>query len=245
MNMDDIIKLSPSDFEIFICYILEKLGYKVSPISIGEDIGIDVLAMNESDKIGIQIKKYIKRKINLAMIYHTYGAAAYYDCSKVVIITLSELTPKANIVANKLDVEIWDKDKLLGLIQMSNFNISELLNKESKYVENWFYEIWKTNIKQLEGKRVKHITRDSYITVVSVDDDGMSIINSNGRKRNFDIDIFLQVLTRLKDKGSITREEINNDYQRRGSSAISAVLLMLPNIYKDHSADKTTLVWKK
>lgn len=243
--MDDIIKLSPSEFEAFICCMVGKLGYEVRPISIGEDIGIDALAMNEFDKIGIQIKKYIKRKINLSMIYHTYGAAAYYDCSKAVIITLSELTPKADIVANKLGVEIWDKDKVFNLIQRSNFDINELLNKESKYVENWFYEIWKTYIKQLEGKRVKHITRDSYITVLSVDEDGMSIVNSNGRKRKIDIDIFLQVLTRLKDKGSITREEINNDYQRRGSSAISAVLLTLPNIHKDHKADKTTLVWKK
>lgn len=244
MEMEDIISLTPNDFEVLICNLVEGLGYKVKHFAPGEDIGIDIIAANEKRSMAIQVKKYIKRKVNLAMVYHTYGAAAYYDCTKKIIVTLSELTPKALEVAEKLDVEIWDKDILLKLFQSVSIK-NPTRHNQSGITEDWFFEIWNNYIKELKGQKVKHLSRDTYITVIDVNDDGLSIINSNGRKRVFGIDIFRHILTKLRSEGSITREEINNEYQRRGSSAISAIIVTIPDIYKDNNIKKTVIVWKR
>lgn len=179
------------------------------------------------------------------MIYHTYGAAAYYDCTKSIIVTLSELTPKAIEAAKKLNLEVWDKNKIMTLIQSLERMKIPIKSKQINTTEDWFFEIWNSYIKKLKGKNVKHLSRDTYITIIDVDDDGLSIINSNGRKRDFSIDIFKYILTKLKNEGSITREEINNEYQRRGSSTISAIIVTIPGIYKDINVKKTTIVWKR
>jgi restriction system protein len=113
VKLEDILELSPSDFERLMASMLITLGYNVKPIDLGEDIAIDILANNDQELIGIQVKKYKSRKVNLLMIYHTFGAAAYYDCNKAVIITLSELASRAMEAAKKLKVEIWGRDSIL------------------------------------------------------------------------------------------------------------------------------------
>lgn len=243
MELRDIEGLLPSDFERFIGHILCRLGYSVINIAIGEDIGIDVLAVKDDEVLGIQIKKYTNRKVNLEMIYHVYGAAAFYDCTRPIIVTLGQLTTNATDIAKKLKVEVWSKDKILELVRLSKINDLSFLNKNKSNNNDWFYSIWETHIKTLEGKRIKHSVKDSFIDITKVDNDGMTIINSNGRKRNFNIDIFRQVLAKLRNQGYITRSEINDDYQRRGSSAISAVLVTIPGVSKDNNKDITTLRW--
>lgn len=245
MMFQYIVNLSPNEFEVFISNLLKGQGYTIKRFAPGEDIGIDIIANKDNYSIAIQVKKYISRKVNLSMVYHTYGATEYYNCNKSVIVSLSELTPKAMKVAKKLNVEIWDKNKIIELTKsIDNMEIKNV-TKQIEIPEDWFYNIWNCNIKELKGKRIKHLSRDTYITVVDVDDDGLSIINSNGRTRNFSIDIFRYILTKLKNEGIITREEINNEYQRRGSSTISAIIVTIPGIYKDESIKKTTIVWKK
>lgn len=242
MNLNDIAKLNPHDFEKLICSVLKDMGYKVKQVKLGDDIGIDIIANNEGESLAVQVKKYVNRKINLAMIYHTYGAATYYECSRSVIVTLSDLTPRAIEAAQKLKVEIWNPIELLKKVEYLHFEppTDEIWDKNKE----WFYHIWNTHIKSLQGTTIRHITRPTHITVITVNDDGMIISNSNGRIRRVDIEIFHQVLTKLKCEGKITRSAINNDYQRRGSSAICAILAIIPGIEKDDNAQQTTLVWK-
>lgn len=243
MNLKDIVKLTPHDFEELISHILKDLGYNVRRIKQGDDIGIDILANNERESLAVQVKKYEHRKINLAMIYHTYGAAAYYECSRAVIVTLSDLTPRATEVARKLKVEIWNQEELLKKVKSIHFEPS--IDEIGDENEEWFYRIWNTHIKCLQGTTIRHITRPTHITVNTVNDDGLIISNSNGRIRRFDIEIFHHVLAKLKSEESLTRAAINDDYQRRGSSAICAILAAIPGIYKDDNAQRTTLVWKQ
>lgn len=243
MRFEAIEKMNPFDFEKIVCKIFENLGYNVKHIEQGEDIGIDILANNENESLAIQVKKYVKRKINLDMIYHTYGAAAFYDCSKAIIVTLGECTPRAYEVSEKLSVEIWGKDIIKTLAEKIDF--MPACEKEDKKIdlEDWFYQIWVNHIKCLQTKKVKHLVRNSHFTITCVDDDGICIINSSGREKTIDIDTFRRTVTKFKKEGRITRKTINDNYQRRGSSVISAILATLPNVYKDDKAKETTLIW--
>jgi len=243
MIFEDLKEMNPFDFEKIVCKIFENLGYKVKHIKQGDDIGIDILASNGNELLAVQVKKYVQRKINLEMIYHTYGAAAFYGCSKAIIITLNELTLRAYEASKKLPVEIWGKDIIKELAEKIDFTPTS--KKEDKKIdsEDWFYKIWVNHIKCLQKKQLKHLVRNSHFTITCVDDDGICIVNSKGAQRNIDIYSFRDVITKLKNDGKITREAINDDYQRRGSSVISAILATLPNVHKDDNARETTLIW--
>lgn len=68
MDIKDIINLSPNDFEVFISKLVEAQGYKVKLFTLGEDIGIDIIAENEKESIAIQVKKYNNRKIKFTIL---------------------------------------------------------------------------------------------------------------------------------------------------------------------------------
>jgi len=243
MTYEEIESLSPAKFEKLVVLVLQKLEYETTHISLANDIGIDIIAKKSHETIAVQVKKYENRRINLAMIYHTYGAAAYYGCSKAVIITLSELTSKAEQVAKKLNVEIWGRATLLNHVASLSLTSKSLLENMGATETEWFYYIWNTHIKRLQGQGVRHIAHNTYITVLKVNDDCMTVANSNGNEREFDISIFRQVLARFKSEGRITRKQINEDYQRRGSSAICAVIATIPGVEKAEGVRQSTLIW--
>lgn len=243
MEFCNLAELPPPDFENLIGRMLLSLGYEIKHIPRGENIGIDLVASNKRERIAIQIKKYRSRKINSAMIYHTFGAKAYYDCSRAVIVTLNILTPDASEVANKLNVEIWENDTLLKMLESSKKMDRILHAAIDGSNEDWYYSIWNNHVKRLEGEDCNHLGRVTHITVTDVDDDGIAFVNSNGNRRTISIDIFRQVLIRLKREGCITRAAINDDYSGSTSSAICAILVKIPGITQDKRAQIITLIW--
>jgi|GEM_PF-6910753 len=245
MNNFDIETLTPEDFERLIVLLLSKQGYETKHIPLGDDIGIDILAKKNGESIAVQVKKYDSRKINLAMVYHTFGAAAYYDCTRAIIITLSDITANAENAARKLNVEIIGKEALIGQIETLSITKDLLYQYTSDMPKDWFYDVWNTHIKSLCGREVKHVYKETFIKIIDVNNDGLKIINSNGKYRNYDIEIFRQVLTKLRNLGKITRAEINDNYQRRGASAISAVISTIPFVEKDNNPRTVTLKWKE
>jgi restriction system protein len=238
---NSLLKLSNAEFENIIARIVSSMGYITEIVPINYDVGIDVIARKDNEKLAIQVKKYIDRKINLDMVYHTYGACAYYDCTKPVIATLGSLTLNAEKVAKKLNVSIWDYDYIASLID--KLDIADSLQEKGEREE--FEDLWLCHFRKLEGKRVSHLKRDTFILIQKVDDNGIFEISSNGKKKFFPISIFRWAITQLKENGVLTRSDINDEYKGRGSSAISAILSTLPSVVIDETESKITLRWKK
>lgn len=243
MEFRKLTELLPPDFEKLIGRMLQSLGYEVKQIPQEDGVGIDLVASKERETIAVQVKKYKTRKINLAMIYHAYGAAAYYDCSRAVIATLNILTPIAAEAANKLNVEIWGQDTLLELLESSRKIDENLTAADEAYNEDWYYTIWNNHVRILEGETCSHLGRRTHITVTSVDDDGIAYENSKGNRGTLNIDVFRQVLKRLRREGCITRAAINDEYSGRASSAICAILVKIPGIVQDTNAQIITIMW--
>ena len=240
MVPDELGKLGNYEFEALIANMTKKMGYTVEMIPLGQDLGIDIIARKGSESLAIQVKKYENRKVNLDIIYHTYGACSYYDCTRAIVATLGTLTPNAEKAANKLNVDIWNSTFIktqLGQVQPNNL---PQINKDREH----FYQLWDNHFKTLEGRRIKHLTKDTYILIRTVDEDGICEISSNNKERFFPIYIFKWAVAELSNKGNITRSDINDEYKKRGSSAISAILSTLPNVSIDFSKRPIALTWK-
>jgi hypothetical protein len=70
----------------------------------------------------------------------------------------------------------------------------------------------------------------------------ITIINSNGKERHFNIDRFREIIIKLKNNGSISRAEVSDDYRRRGASAICAVIAAIPNVKINKINNGTLLI---
>lgn len=116
-QIKNIDKMSGIEFEKYTKFLLEELDYKKVRItkSVG-DQGIDVITNKDGIKIGIQCKRH-KKNIGNKAIQEVHAGIGYYSLDKGIVLTNSYFTNSARTLANKLDVELWDRKKLIKLIE--------------------------------------------------------------------------------------------------------------------------------
>ncbi|WIF88289.1 restriction endonuclease [Acholeplasma laidlawii] len=122
-----IDQLKPHDFEKIIAETYKRLGFRVKITKRSHDYGVDVFAEKGEDKICIQAKLYLKQKVNLKAIQKIYTAKGIYKCNTAVVITNAKFQKSATISANKLQVLLIGRKRLLKNLILT---VKKLIPKE-------------------------------------------------------------------------------------------------------------------
>jgi len=110
--------VSAREFEEFVAYLCELMGYKVELLQQTRDWGADVLAWHGGpfkSKIltAIQVKRYAgHRKVTLKNVYELHGAVSHYNANLGQVVTTSAFTKPAMEFAKKQDINLVDMQKL-------------------------------------------------------------------------------------------------------------------------------------
>ena len=207
--------MTPDQYEKYVANYFQNKGYKVKQTPYSNDYGVDVFAEKNKEKIAIQAKMFgnSNRKINRQMVMEFYGAKDFFNCNKGIIVTDGEIIQNAKDVADKLGIEI-----------LFIYPQSHVPKNNSQ-----FDEIWENYVMPLEGKT---ITRNNgkINKILEVNWGGINRITSNGNQQKIDIEIFKKTIKHILENGSITRQEINDEYSKRASSGIVLILSQLPMI---------------
>lgn len=103
-------------FEYFIAKVLRKNGFKnVNVTKASGDYGVDITANKDNQKWAFQCKRY-SSNLGLKPIQEIYAGAKKYEADKAVVFTNVYFTPNAQTLAKTLNVELWDRDTLAGMI---------------------------------------------------------------------------------------------------------------------------------
>jgi len=100
--------MSGKQFEEFITYLFNNLGYKATQTKLSGDQGIDVIAFKGQTKIAIQAKCYHKPVGNHAIMEAVAGAR-HYKADKVLVVTNNTFTKSAIELAESNGVILWDR----------------------------------------------------------------------------------------------------------------------------------------
>ena len=207
--------MTPDQYEKYVANYFQNKGYKVKQTPYSNDYGVDVFAEKNKEKIAIQAKMFgnSNRKINRQMVMEFYGAKDFFNCDKGIIVTDGEIIQNAKDVADKLGIEI-----------LFIYPQSHVPKNNSQ-----FDEIWENYVMPLEGKTI--IRNNGKINkILEVNWGGINRITSNGNQQKIDIEIFKKTINHILENGSITRQEINDEYSKRASSGIVLILSQLPMI---------------
>jgi restriction system protein len=117
LSQDKIDMLSGKDFESYLCVHFQKMGYKVRKTPDTNDYGADLLLYKDSEKVVVQAKRY-KNKVGVKAINEVLGALHYYNCNRAIVVTNSFYTPNAIKMANKCNVELWDRTTIKKLFKI-------------------------------------------------------------------------------------------------------------------------------
>ena len=104
------------EFESFCAKLLEENGYKNVEVTRGSgDQGIDIIAYRDDIKYGIQCKCYSSDIGNKA-VQEVYAGKAFYHCHVGIVLTNRYFTKSAIELAERNGIILWNRDKLLELI---------------------------------------------------------------------------------------------------------------------------------
>lgn len=124
IKIEDVDQLDGIEFEHFISYLFEGMGYSVIVTPASGDQGIDIIVAKQGVRLGVQAKRYITPVTNTA-IQEVVAGIGHYNLQKGIVVTNSNYTKSAIELAKSNDVILWDRNKLIEIIQtvksMNNF----------------------------------------------------------------------------------------------------------------------------
>ncbi|MBR4289767.1 MAG: restriction endonuclease [Oscillospiraceae bacterium] len=116
----DFDSMEGHEFEFFCASLLKKNGYEHINVTRGSgDQGIDIIAYRDGIKYGIQCKCY-SADIGNKAVQEVFAGKAFYECHVGVVLTNQYFTKAAIELAKKNGIILWDRKKLLSMIDISN-----------------------------------------------------------------------------------------------------------------------------
>lgn len=113
-SMDE---LEGHDFEYYCADLLRKRGFLDVEVTKGSgDFGIDILAEKDGITYGVQCKCY-HAPIGVFAVQEAYAGRDYYDRMVGVVMTNQYFTEPAVKMAGKLNVLLWDRGYLEGMLE--------------------------------------------------------------------------------------------------------------------------------
>ena len=117
-TIQQLKKLDPYQFELFVAKIYKDLGYEVTPTPRVNDGGKDIILKKDNQLYYVECKRY-EGSIGRPMIQKLVGACAI-DGAKPIFVTTSRFTQGALKYGKEAGVDMVDATRLSYMIQKRN-----------------------------------------------------------------------------------------------------------------------------
>lgn len=117
-GIEEIDKMSGTDFEMFLTSLFSKLGYEVEHIGRTGDLGADLIIKMDGIKIAVQAKKY-KENVGPDAVREVNTVLKPRNCILGMVVTNSYFTDEAKYLAKENNVTLWDRNDLVNNILKS------------------------------------------------------------------------------------------------------------------------------
>ncbi|MCH4200549.1 MAG: restriction endonuclease [Clostridium tyrobutyricum] len=118
-GMNIVDKMSGEQFEEFLLIHFKNLGYKGYTTPVTNDYGADLVVKKDRKRIVIQAKRW-QSKVKIEAVQQISAAIQYYKANKGMVITNSFFTKNAVELARANNIELWDRNKLIEVMNKSN-----------------------------------------------------------------------------------------------------------------------------
>lgn len=114
-KLDDLLELSPRDFELYIGQLYNHLGYITEITPLSNDKGIDILMRKDGTLYGVQCKRY-KGTVGSPEIQTFIGALSHAKADKGIFVTTGMFSFEAEKMAAEHPIQLINKIDLAKLI---------------------------------------------------------------------------------------------------------------------------------
>jgi restriction system protein len=166
------------------------------------------------------------RRVNREMVMQLHGAKDFFGCTEAVMVTNGDVMHNAHEVATKLRIRIVFLPADCSTVPACVVT-NDTSNESEALARNIFNEVWTKHVMPLAGKTLTGISGQTN-TIISVNWSGVKRLTSGGQLQSIPIEVFRQAVGRILSDGSVTRDEINQEYSKRASSGVVLILSQVP-----------------
>jgi hypothetical protein len=220
--------MDPWSYEELVAQELRSEGYQTEATSTTNDWGVDLFATRGPERLAVQVKKYRGvRLVNRQQVFELYGAARYFDCSGAVIATDGELRRDAERAATKLGVRVLYLDSRAAELMPGRSDARVVPAAALRRPGLDFESIWRDHVMPLKGRTLIN-DRGLRNRILDVNWGGVRRESSTGARSWIPIEPLRWAIETVLEYGSVTRQEINEQYAGRASSGIQLILEQVP-----------------
>lgn len=117
-GIDKVDNMSGIIFEEFLLEHFKHLGYTGYLTPRNENFGADLVLQKDGIKVAAQAKRW-KNNVGLDAIQQVLAAMKHYNAPKGIVVTNSSFTNSAHELASSNGIELWDRTKLIEVIDDS------------------------------------------------------------------------------------------------------------------------------
>ena len=112
--MLDIDRLTGHQFEQYLQFLFEKLGFKTHLTPPQGDFGADLIIERDGLRTAVQAKRF-SGTVGVGSVQQVVAAMPVYECNRAMVVTNSYFSQQAKELAKANNVELWDRKKLTSM----------------------------------------------------------------------------------------------------------------------------------
>lgn len=114
-TLEELQRLSPTEFEDWVAARFRELGYRVKTTGTSGDHGADLLVEKPGELAIVQCKRYRTWSVGEPVLRDLFGAMHDFGAQRAYLVTTGELTAAARAWARGKPIAIWDGKHLARL----------------------------------------------------------------------------------------------------------------------------------
>jgi restriction system protein len=131
-KLDDLLDLSPEEFEALISDLFKAYGYEAQVVGGSADHGVDVIVTtDQGEKWVVQCKKYIG-SVGEPVVRDLFGTMGHEDAQRAYLITTGSFTQQAVEWAAGKPIVLYDGEALIKLIRRTQGRMARLNRRSSR-----------------------------------------------------------------------------------------------------------------
>jgi restriction system protein len=111
LNLVDTDYMDGLAFEKYVAELLKSQGYTKVTLTERYDLGVDIIALKDGVRWGVQVKRY-SNMVKAAAVRQVVTALNQYGCQRAMVVTNSTFSRPAKVLANSNDCVLIGKDEL-------------------------------------------------------------------------------------------------------------------------------------
>ncbi|HKX24023.1 MAG TPA: restriction endonuclease [Candidatus Saccharimonadales bacterium] len=111
LNLIDTDYMDGLAFEKYVAELLKSQGYSKVALTERYDLGVDIIALKDGIRWGVQVKRY-SNMVKAEAVRQVVTALNKYHCQRSMVVTNSTFSRPAKVLADSNDCVLIGKDEL-------------------------------------------------------------------------------------------------------------------------------------